>query len=55
MELLANLRELQPVISKKVTEMSINYDLKKDFRYQQGMQLDIAEVQRIIAEVAADK
>jgi predicted transposase YdaD len=36
MELLANLRELQPVISKKVTEMSINYDLKKDFRYQQG-------------------
>jgi hypothetical protein len=36
MELLANLRELQPLISHQITKMSINYDLSKDFRYNQG-------------------
>ena len=43
MELLANLRQLQPIIAKKVTDMSIHYDLKQDFRYQQGVEIGNAE------------
>jgi predicted transposase YdaD len=39
MELLANLRKLQPIIAKKVTDMSIHYDLNEDFRYQQGVEI----------------
>ena len=41
MELLANLRDLQPLISHQITKMSINYDLSKDFRYNQGIDIGI--------------
>ena len=38
MELLSNLRKLQPVISKTVTDMSIHFDLSEDTRYLQGIE-----------------
>jgi predicted transposase/invertase (TIGR01784 family) len=43
MELLANLRNLQPLISYQITNMSINYDLSKDFRFNQGIDLGISQ------------
>ncbi len=43
MELLANLRALQPIISYQITNMSINYDLSKDFRFNQGIEQGISK------------
>jgi hypothetical protein len=50
MELLANLRDLQPLISYQITNMSINYDLSKDFRFNQGIDLGISQGEHNIAK-----
>jgi predicted transposase/invertase (TIGR01784 family) len=36
LEILANLRNLQPLIIKHISTMSIYFDIEKDLRYQQG-------------------
>jgi hypothetical protein len=36
LEILSNLRNLQPIIKKQLSTMSIHYDVTKDLRYLQG-------------------
>ncbi len=43
MEILSNLRNLQPEIVKQLSVMSIDYDVKNDFRYQQGIEQGVAQ------------
>jgi predicted transposase/invertase (TIGR01784 family) len=38
LEILANLRNLQPEIIKNISNMSIHYDITTDLRYQQGIE-----------------
>ena len=42
-EILANLRNLQPQIIKHTKTMALTYDIKKDVRYQQGREEGKAE------------
>ena len=43
-EILANLRNLQPQIIKHTKTMALTYDIKKDVRYQQGREEEKEEV-----------
>ena len=43
-EILANLRDLQPQIIKHTKTMALTYDIKKDVRYQQGREEVIASL-----------
>ena len=55
MEILSNLRNLQPVITYQIENMSINYDLTKDLRYivgvEEGKEIGKAEGKEIGKEI----
>ena len=42
LEILAHLRNTQPLVTQKIERMSLNYNLKTDVRYLQGEQIGIA-------------
>jgi ankyrin repeat protein len=41
LEILSNLRNLQAEIIKQFSTMSIHFDIKKDLRFQQGVEIGI--------------
>ena len=43
LEILANLRNLQPEIINNISNMSIHYDITTDLRYQQGIEQGVAQ------------
>jgi hypothetical protein len=43
LEILSNLRNLQPEITKQLSTMSIHYDITKDLRFQQGIELGVEQ------------
>lgn len=52
LEMLSNLRDLQPEIIKQLAAMPFTYDLKKDIRFQQGLEQGQIET---IKEMLKDK
>jgi flagellar biosynthesis/type III secretory pathway protein FliH len=43
LEILSNLRNLQPEITKQLSTVSINYDITKDLRFQEGINQGIEQ------------
>jgi hypothetical protein len=53
LEMLANLRKLQPQVIKTIEDMSLNYDIQTDLRYLQGIEQGIE--QGVSQKAAEDK
>lgn len=43
LEILANLRNLQPEIINNISNMAIHYDITTDLRYQEGIEIGIEQ------------
>lgn len=55
LEILSNLRNLQPEIVKNLTTMPITFDITKDLRYQQGVEKGIEKGKEEGIQLGADK
>jgi hypothetical protein len=55
LEILANLRNLQPEIVNNISDMSIFYDITTDVRYQQGIEQGVLRKARRMVEKALQK